>query len=77
MTMKFKSMLGVAMMAAMAFTATSCSDDDNDGNNSEGNTRTEVMVKMPSAHAQTLFLVLKEPMSKSRLLLSAQSRKLI
>ncbi len=37
MTMKFKSMLGVAMMAAMAFTATSCSDDDNDGNNSEGN----------------------------------------
>ena len=37
MTMKFKSMLGVAMMAAIAFTATSCSDDDNDGNNSEGN----------------------------------------
>lgn len=38
MTMKIKSMLGVAMMAAMVFTATSCnSDDDNNGNNNESN----------------------------------------
>lgn len=37
MDMKMKSILGIAMMAAVAFSATSCSDDDNNSNNNGGN----------------------------------------
>ena len=37
MNMKKISLLGMAMMAAVAFTATSCSDDDNNNANNGGN----------------------------------------